>query len=224
MAKAKLTVSVKRRLANGDEVFIAPGLEMDCTPDALDETQLTVTERLNAWMETMLEAYPDADLDDEEDEEEADEEIEEEDEDEDEEDEDEDEEDEDELEISEEDIAKMKLSDLKGLIKEAGLKIDPKGMKVADLREAVLDALFEEEGGDEEDEEDEEELDEEEEADEEEADEDEITEEDLQGMKLKELQALCDNWGIGEPDIPKGTKLADKKDLYVEYIMENAEE
>lgn len=216
MAKAKLTISVKRRLANGDEVFIAPGIEMDCLPDELNATQEEVQTRINAWMTDLLEAYPDADLDD--DEEEDEDEVEE---DEEEADEDEDE-DEDEIEVSEEEVAKMKLADLKALIKETGIDVDPAGMKVADLREAVIAELFgEEEEGDEEEDEDEDEA----EADEdEEEDEDELSEDDLKAMKLQQLQDLCEEWGIGEPKLPKGAKLSQKKDLYIKHIMENAEE
>lgn len=214
-ATAKLTVSLKRRLANGDEVFLAPGIEMHCATDDLDATQEAVTDRVNAWLETLVEAYPDVDLDDEE--------AEEDDEDEAEEDEDEDEGDEDEgdeIEVSEEEVAKMKLADLKKLIEEAELDIDTKGKKVAALREEVLEALFgeEEEDGDEEEED---EADEEEEDDE--GDEEGLTEEDLQAMKLKELQELCEEWEIGEPTVKKGANLAAKKAAYIKYILENAE-
>ena len=214
LAKAKLTVSLKRRLANGDEIFLAPGIEMDCTSDTLDATQAEVATRVNAWMETLLEAYPEPSLDDdEEDEETEDEEAEDE-------EEEAEEDEEEEVEVSEEEIAKMPLKELKELIKEAGLDIDPKGMKLADLREAVTEALF----GDEDEEGDEEDEEEDEEGDEEEGDEDELSEEDLRAMKLNELQELCEEWGIGEPKIKKGTSLKDKKELYVQHIMEHSEE
>jgi hypothetical protein len=215
MAKVKLTMSMKRRLPDGVEIFVAPGIECDCAMDDLDAVQADVEARVTGWITTLMEAYPDSELDDE-DEEEEDEEA-------DEEEADEEEEDEDELEVSEEDIAKMKLAELKTLIKDAGLELDPKGMKVAELREAVADELFgEAEEEDEDEDEDEEEVDEEE-ADEEEEDGDELTEEDLQEMKLAELQALCEEYEIEEPSMPRGAKLSAKKQLYIDAIL-NADE
>lgn len=205
-ASAKLTVSVKRRLGNGDEVFIAPGIEISCTPDTLDETQAAVTERVNAWMDTLLETYPDpTDAEDEEVED----------------DEPDDEEEGDEEEgddITEEDVAAMKLADLKALIKAEELDVETKGVKLADLREAVADALF----GDEEEAEDEEEADEEDEEPEDE--EEELSEADLKGMKLAELQELVDEWEMEHPKMPKTAKSSvQKKAVYVKYIMENME-
>ena len=239
MAKAKLTMSMKRRLPDGSEIFVAPGIECDCSLDDLDATQADVEARVTGWMTTLMEAFPDSELDDddeeEEDDEEEDDEVEaddEEEEDEDEaeeeadeeeeDDEEEDDEEEEELEVSEEDIAKMKLAELKALIKDAGLDLDAKGMKVAELREAVADELFGEAEEEDEDE-DEDEVDDEEEEDDGEEDGDELTEEDLQEMKLAELQALCEEYEIEEPSMPRGAKLSAKKKLYIDAIL-NADE
>jgi hypothetical protein len=205
MAKAKLTLSVKRRLANGDEVFIAPGLEMDCSADAMDAAMEDVTAKVNGWMDTLLEAYPDNDpIEADEDEEEADEEA-----DEDEDEEEADEEDEDE--ITEEDIAKMKLADLKKLAADYEIELTSK--KVADVREELLEALFEDEQADEEDEDEDEDEDEE-----------AFTEEDLDAMKLSELQELVDEWEIEHPTFKKGTKLPAKKAAYIALILEVQDE
>jgi hypothetical protein len=194
-------------------VFIAPGIEIHCNANELNATQEEVQERVNAWMDTLLAQYPDASLDDDEEEEEEETEDEEE-------AEEEAEEEEEELEVSEEEVAKMALKDLKALIKESGLDIDPAGMKVAELREAVIAELF---GDGEEEEEGDEEEDEEEEGDEE-GEEDELSEEDLKAMKLDELQALCEEWGIGDPKIKKGADLKTKKAAYIKHIMDSSEE
>lgn len=207
-ATAKLTISVKRRLANGDEVFIAPGVEIQCGADDLDAKQAEVETRVNTWMEGLLEAYPDVDLEDEDEEEEGEEEEGEE------EEEPEEEEEGEEEELTEAEVAKMKLADLKALVKEEELDIDVKGMKLAELRTAVAEELFGEEG------EEEEEGDEEEEEGEEEG----YTEEELGELKLDALQEICTSWEIGDPKLKKGAKLGAKKAAFIAHILEAQDE
>jgi hypothetical protein len=209
-ATAKLTVSIKRRMANGDEVFIAPGVEMHCAADELDETQATVTERVHKWMDELLQAYPDADpLDDEDDE--ADDE-------EDEADEDDEEDEEDEDDLSEADVKKMKKAELLELIEEEELEIETKGMSVADLKAAIIEELFSEEDEEDEDEED---ADDEDEDDE---DEEGYTEEELAELDLKDLQEIVDAWELDHPKFKKGVKLAAKKKAYIALIIEAQDE
>ena len=95
------------------------------------------------------EEYEDEPEEDEEEDEEYDEDGDEEEADEDE----EDEEDEDEDELTEDDIMKMKKSELVELIDEEELDIDIKGMKIKDIREAVIDEMFVEDEDEEYDEE-----------------------------------------------------------------------
>jgi hypothetical protein len=209
MATAKLTVSIKRRLSNGDEIFLAPGIEMHCEADALEDTKVEVTDKVNAWMETLLEAYPDVDLDaSDADEEEADAEDEEA---------DADEEGDD---LTPEDVAAMKLAELKTTIIDYGLEIEPKGMKLADLREAVTAELWAEEDADAEDEDE----DEAEDGDEDEDEDAGYTDAELKGMKLEELQAVVDAWGLDHPEVKKGAPAAAKKKAYIAYILEVQEE
>jgi hypothetical protein len=207
MATAKLTVSIKRRLSNGDEIFLAPGIEMHCDVADLDATQAEVTDRANAWMDSLLEAYPDVMLEDADgEEEEADAEEEEEAE------EDADAEDE----LTEEDVQAMKLADLKQTIIDYGLEVEPKGMKLADLRTAVIDELFAEEG----DADAEEEEEEGEEAEDDDGEEEEgYTAEELKALKLEDLQGIVDAWEIDHPTIKKGTPAAGKKAAYIKYII-----
>lgn len=210
MGKAKLTISVKRRLANGDEVFIAPGIELDGPSEDLDATTAEVTSRVNAWMDELLEAYPDSDpIDDEDEEEEAD--------DEDGDDDEADAEDGEEDELTEDDINGMKLADLKKLAKEYEIELESK--KVADVRAEMIEALFddEEEGDEEGDEEEDEDGDDEEEG-------DAYTEEELEELDLKDLQEICESWELEGPTIKKGTKLGAKKAKYIAYILEAQEE
>jgi hypothetical protein len=213
MATAKLTVSIKRRLSNGDEIFLAPGIEMHCEQDALEDTKTEVTERVNAWMETLLEAYPDVDLDaDDAEEEEADAE-----------DEEEADADEDGDDLTPEDVAAMKLAELKTTIIDYGLEIEPKGMKLAELRDAVTAELWADEEADAEDEEEDDEAD----VEDGEEDEDEdagYTDAELKGMKLEELQAVVDAWGLDHPEVKKGAPAAAKKKAYIAYILEVQEE
>ena len=205
MGKAKLTISAKRRLSDGTEIFIAPGIELDCARDDLDATQAAVTERVNGWMEELLAQYPDSDPidDDDEEEEEAD--------DEEEEDEaDDEEEDEAEDDLTEADIKKMKKADLVALAEEYEIELEETA--VAKMRVELIDALFSEEEEEEADDEDEEE------------DEDAWSEEELSEMKLDQLQEILDGWELNHPSIKKGTKLAAKKAAYIEAILEAQEE
>lgn len=205
MATAKLTISIKRRLNDGTEVFIAPGIELQGPADELDATQAAVAERVNGWLQELLADYPDAAEGGEEAEEEAAEE---------EEAADEEAADEDEEEgVTEEEIRAMSLADLKAFIKENELEIETKGLKLADLREAVIEALSGDEDA-------EEEAAEDEDADEEAEEEAEgVSEDDLKKMKLEELQALCEEWEIGEPEVKKGAALPAKKAAYIKHIM-----
>ena len=203
-ATAKLTISIKRRLGNGDEVFIAPGVEVHCTEAELDAKQAEVTERVNGWMEQLLATYPDP-TDELEEDEEADEEADEE------EAEDEEEEAEDEDEFTEDDIAKMAKKDLVALIKEHELEVDTK-LAIKELRAAVIEALFEEEG---------EEEDEDEESDEEEGE--AYDEAELKAMKLEELQGIVESWGIDHPKLAKGIAVGAKKTAYIKHILAQQE-
>lgn len=215
-ATAKLTVSVKRRMTNGDEMFIAPGVEMHCTTDELDETQASVTERVHAWLDELLQAYPDTDPVDEDDEDEEDDEGEDDDADEGEDDEDDEAEDE-EDDLTEADIKKMKKAELIEFVKDEELDIETKGMSVADLKAAIIEELFSEEDDEDEDEE----------ADEDDEDEDEeegYTEEELAELDLKELQEIVDAWELEHPKFKKGTKLAAKKKAYTKLILEEQDE
>ncbi len=213
-ATVKLTVSIKRRLGSGDEVFIAPGIELHCAPDELDAKQAEVTDRVNSWMETLLAAYPDpADAD----EGETDDETEDADEDE-AEDADEDEEGED---LTEEEIDGMDKKALLALIKEQEVEIDGASkMGVKDLREAVKEALFAEADEDEDADEDGDDEDEDAEGEDEGAG---YTEAELKPMKLEELQDICTDWGIGNPKLAKGADLKTKKAAYIKHILANQE-
>ena len=107
VGKAKLTISVKRRLSNGDEVFIAPGIELDGLAEDLDATKATVTDHVNGWLDDLLAAYPDSDpIDDEEEEDDDADDEEEEDDDADADDEDEDDDDEEGEDLTEDEIKK----------------------------------------------------------------------------------------------------------------------
>lgn len=214
---AKLTVSVKRRLSNGDEVFIAPGIEKQVAAGDLEEAQAEVTERVNSWLTELLEQYPDVDPMDEEDEDDEDETEE----DETEEDEGEDE-GEDEDELTEAEVRKMKKSELVALAEEYEIELE--STKVADIKDELIAALFEDEDEEDEDEEDEDETDEGDEEDEDEDEEEGYDEEDLKAMKLDELQEICDAWEIDHPSIKKGTKLAAKKTAYIAHILEAQDE
>lgn len=215
MATAKLTLSLKRRLSNGDEVFIAPGIEMHCGVDELDAKQAEVQERVTGWLTELTEAFPDAELEDEDDEDEDEEDEDDEDEDEDDEDDGDDEDDEDdEDELTEEEIEGMALKDLKAVVKEYELDIKVTGMKKADLAEAIIEALFADE--DEEDEDDDEDGDDED-------DEDAYTEDELEEMKLADLQEIADEWEMEHPKLKKGTPVAKKKAAYIKAILEEQE-
>lgn len=203
-AVAKLTVSVKRRLSNGDEVFIAPGIEIGCAPGELDETQEDVATRVNDWVTKLLEDYPDDDSDDEtEDDEEATE---------DEhgggEDEDEDEE------VTEADIRKMKKAELLDFIEENELEIETKGASVKSLRDDIIEALLEddededEDGGDDETEDDEDE---------------DYEKEELDAMPLSELQGIADQWEL-KVRVKPGSKLSAKKAAYTKAILKAQDE
>lgn len=210
MATAKLTISVKRRLPDGSEVFIAPGIEVQCPEHELDPKQAEVTERIQSWMDSLISLYPDSDpIDGAEDEEDEDETEEDETEDEDEGDEDGGEEDD----LTEDDIRKMKKADLVALAKDYEIKLE--STKVPDMKEELIAELFEE--GDEEDED--------EDGDEDEDDEDEegYTEAELKEMKLGELTDIAEEWEL-DVDVPKGAKMAAKKKLYIEAILEAQEE
>lgn len=208
-ATAKLTVSIKRRLGNGDEVFLAPGIELSCAPDELDAKQAEVTERVHGWVENLLALYPDptddaedADEDDAEDDtEDADEDG-----------------DEDEDGLSEEDIDAMDKKGLQALIKEHELEIEGAAkMAVKALREAVKEALFSE---DEDEDADDDAEDEDEDGEDEDGDEDSAgyTDEELKAMKLEELQEICKEWDIGTPKLAKGADLKAKKAAYIKHV------
>lgn len=210
-------MSIKRRLSNGDEVFLAPGIELACAPEDLDAKQEEVTTRVNAWVENLLVAYPDPaegadDSTDEDDEEEADEE----------------EADEEEEGLTEEDIDGMDKKAILALLKEQEVEIDGAAkMAVKALREAAKEALFGEEDEAEEDEEEEEaEEEEEEDGEEDEGDEAGYTDEELKAMKLEELQEICKEWGIGSPKMAKGADLKAKKAAHIKHIKaaQDAEE
>lgn len=66
----------------------------------------------------------------------------------------EDDEDEEEEDLTEDDIKKMKKPELMKLIKDEEIDIDTKGMKIADIKNAIIEELFEEEEGEEEEEDD----------------------------------------------------------------------
>lgn len=215
-SSAKLTISVKRRLGNGDEIFIAPGVEMSCTVADLAETQADVTTRVKTWLDDLLEAFPDP-TDAEDEAEEADEDESEE------ADEDESEEgDEEGEDLSEEDIDAMDKKELLALNKEHELGVEGAAkMKLADLREAVKAAAF----ADDEDESDEaEEADEDEDESEDDGDEGGYDEAELKAMKLEGLQEVCDAWEIKHPVAKKGADLKTKKAAYIKAILAFQEE
>lgn len=210
-ATAKLTVSIKRRLSNGDEVFIAPGVEKQCSPDELDTVQAEVSERVHAWLDELLEAYPDADPIDEDEEGEYEDEDELEDE---EADEDEDgEDDEDEEDLTEADIRKMKKGELQALAEEYEYELEAKTVK--DMRDELIEVLFTE---------DEDEDGEDEEEDDEGEDEEAFDEEELSEMKLAQLQEIVDGWELEHPKFSKTAKLPAKKKAYIALILEAQEE
>lgn len=203
MGSAKLTVSVKRRLGNGDEVFIAPGLEKACPVADLPAAQVEISDQINEWLTSLLEQYPDVDLDEADDE--ADDEAEDEAEDDEAEDDDDDGE-----ELSEADVKKMKKAELVELIEDEELDIDTK-QKLADLKAAVIEELF---GEDDEDE------DEDEDDDDDDDGEEPYTEDELEDMSLEELQEVADAWELKAPKIKKGAKLSVKKAAYIKLILE----
>lgn len=156
--------------AQGIDVFVSRQIEGDGDPsDVIDELTALVHEKVAAYAEEHglfdgddEEEYEEDEESEEEDEDEEDDaEDEDEDDDDGDEEEDEDEEDEDEDEeegdeYTEEEILKMKKAELLELIEEEELDVDPKGMKIKELRTAVADEYFgddddEEEGDEEED-------------------------------------------------------------------------
>jgi hypothetical protein len=229
----KQTISVKQRTEVGDEVFISVGQEYHNVPVAeADAMKATLDESLSAWLETRVssvagaafESYSDPEkgvAESEDDEEEGAEAA-------------DDEEADDELTI--EDVQAMKVGELRELIEAHELDVDPK-LKVKELREAVIAALFEEEDEEEadeeeEDEEAEEEDEESEEGDEEEEDEDEeeeseegdepYTEDELKALKLAELQEIAEAWEL-KVKHKKGADLKAKKADFVKAILEAQE-
>jgi hypothetical protein len=224
----KHTVSVKQRTEVGDEVFISVGQEYHNVPLGEEgDYKEKLSDSISAWLETRVstiagaafESYADpeegvADTDDE-DEDEADEEA-------------EDEEADDELTI--EDVQAMKVGELRELIEAHELDVDPK-LKVKELREAVVAALFEEdeeadEDEEDEDEEDEDEADEESEDEDEDEDEDEeeepYTEDELKALKLTELQEIAEAWEL-KVKHKKGADLKTKKADFVKAIIQAQE-
>lgn len=207
---AKLTISIKRRLPNGDEVFLAPGIEIGGDADAIDETIATVTEKVNGWMENLLAAYPDSDPVDDEDEADEEEEG-------DEEEEAEEEGDEEEEELTEADVKKMTKKQLEQLAEDFEFEFEEKVL--GKMRTEAIEILFAEEG------EEEEETEEEEEAEEGEEEEVEAYEEDeLKALKLEQLQEILTDWEIDHPTFKKGTQLPAKKKAYIKAILEGQEE
>lgn len=201
-ATAKLTVSVKRRLGNGDEVFIAPGIEVTCAESELDAKQAEVAERVKHWLDNIMAMYPDptegaddsTDEDADEDADDADEDG-----------------DGDGEDLTAEDVDAMDKPELLELIKENDLDVpNAKKLKVGELREAVK-ALLTSDDADE---------------DGEDADEDDAgyTEAELKKMGLEELQKVCDSWDIGHPKIKKGADLKTKKAAYIAHILEAQED
>lgn len=232
----KHTVSMKQRNEVGDEVFISVGQEYSGVPlDQEDDMKQKLSDAVAAMLEDRVkaiagaafESYSDPDEGEVDDEDEAEDEA-------DEEEEGDDEEDGDEL--TYEDVAAMKIGELRELIKEHELDVDPK-LKVKELREAVLAELFaededdedeDEEEADEEDEADneeesEDEDDEDEEEDEEEDDEEPYTEDELKALKLTELQEIAEVWEL-EVKLKKGADLKAKKAAYIKAIMSAQED
>ena len=212
----KQTVSVKQRAEGGDEVFISVGQEISNVPlDEADAYKAKLDASISEWLEARVSAVAGAAFDSYSDPDEGEAET-------------EADEDEDGDELTYEDVAKMKAAELKALIEEYELEVDPK-LKVKELREAVLEALFAD-GDEDEDEadEDEDEADE----DEDEADEDEdedgeedepYTEDELKAMKLAELTEIAEAWEI-EVELPKKADLKAKKSAYIAAILEFQEE
>ncbi len=136
----------------------------------------------------------------------------------------EDDEDDDEGEITAEDVMKMKKSTLLELADDYELDI-PKGMKLKELREFIIEELFEEDDSvDPDDEEIEDtDIDDTEDDDSEEDDEEtvELDPEDIMKMKKSELLELADDY---ELDIPKGMKLKKLREFLIEELFEDEEE
>lgn len=211
MATAKLTVSLKRKLGNGDEVFIAPGIEVQCAPEELDAKQAEVAERVKGWLDGLVADFPDPtdDADDSTEDEAGDEDGEAED------------GDEDEDGLTAEDIDGMDKKALIALIKENELDVEGASkMKLDDLREAVKEACgMNDEDGEAEDDE---AGDDDEDGDGEDGDDEGgYTEDELKKMSLEDLQEVCNSWEIGDPVFKKGTKpdLKTKKAAYVKHIL-----
>lgn len=135
-----ISVKAKKTMSDGDgnfytnEVFISsPSGDVETSIDEMQEVA-------NRKVDEAIEAYSGfegAEVEEEELEEEEEELEEEEFE--------EDEEEEDEEELSEDDIMKMKKAELLEIIDEEELDIDTAGMKIKDIREEVIDAMFGEE-------------------------------------------------------------------------------
>jgi hypothetical protein len=210
-ATVKLTVSLKRKLGNGDEIFMAPGIEIQCAPEDLDAKQVEITDRVHGWLDSLTAEFPDPTDDAEEGEAAADD----------------DEEapaadDDDEGEgLTAEDIDGMDKKALIALIEENELEIEGAAkMKVADLREAVKEAAGLGEDAGEEDES----SDDDEDGEDAGEEADVYTAEDLKTMKLVDLQAIVDAWEIAHPTIKKGADTIAKKAAYVKYILAQQEE
>lgn len=195
---------------------------MHCAADDLDATQEAVTERVNGWMQNLLEAYPDPvgeddDAEDTDDDEDADEEEADDDADDDADaDEDEDEG------LTEDQINAMSKKELVALIKEDELDVDTK-LGIKELRAAVIEAL----SGDDDDDEDDEDADDDGEAEDDDNDDEDddgeeaedYTEAELKKMKLAELQEITKAWELPDPKIPKGSDLKTKQAAYVKVIL-----
>ena len=230
-ATVKLTVSVKRRLGNGDEVFFAPGMELVVTPEEFAAAKEQVTNTLEAWVAELTEKFPDpADAeDDAQDTDDGD-------------DEDDDDDDEGE-ELTEDEIKAMSKKDLLALIKEQELEIDGAAkMTVKELREAVFEALAgdeddddddddsdedsdddddDEDDDDDDDDSDEDSDDDDDDEDDEEGDDEPYTEAELKAMKLSELQEIADSWALKHPKLDKAAKVKEKIAAYVKLILKN---
>lgn len=234
-ATVKLTVSVKRRLGNGDEVFFAPGMELHVAPEDFSAAKEQVTNTLEAWVAELTEKFPDP-ADAEDDADDAD--------DSDDDDDAEDDADDDEDGLTEDDVKGMAKKELLALIKEQELEIDGAAkMGVKELRDAVVEALF----SDDDDDSDDDDADDDDDSDDDDSDDDSdddadddddddddddsdddgdddlYTEAELKGMKLAELQEIVDEWKIKHPKYAKDAKSKDKIGIYVKHILKHQE-
>lgn len=204
---AKITNSRKLSLG-GEDYFVSVGCEYPATADGMEDALTKASELVDQFMTDRVASLPDVDgaLEGEDVTEEAEEA----------------EADEAETaddEPTEEDVKAMKKPELVALLEQYEIEIDGfDKMKLPAQRDAVIEALFTDDAGEEAEGEEGEEAEEAEEGEAEEDADAPYTEEELGAMKLEELTEIATEWKL-KVKPPAGANLASKKKAYVTAIL-----